>query len=70
MEKVNNSDENVLEGVALQYGTGYDIDYAFPCPVCGTDVETDDFDTAYRCDKCKSVVRFDEKDIRIAGEQS
>lgn len=59
MELIRNTDP--LEGIAIQQ----EEDYSFPCPVCGSDVDVDDFGPAYRCYECKSVVRFSEENIRV-----
>lgn len=53
--------DNEFEGIAIQK----DDEYSFPCPVCGEEVEVDDFGPAYRCYECKSAVRFREENIKV-----
>lgn len=69
MEKVNNPYEDVLQGIALQYGNSDSVEYEFPCPVCGLEVEVDDFEAAYRCEECGNAIRFDIADIKQVGRE-
>jgi predicted RNA-binding Zn-ribbon protein involved in translation (DUF1610 family) len=65
MELVRNYDEDVTEGIAIQKGYGENAEYEFPCPICGEEVDVDDFGPAYRCYTCKNAIRFREENIKV-----